>query len=236
MGLTFNQPQTIQEILLDWDTTPKEKKPSPEVTFAEDPIALSWASYHVWQKFPSRRWVSLNDVEAHAHDREIADATRRYYRDRYTMDVLKGKQLTEFQTTLYGIISGEVPILQDQIGIIMKIPYFYAEDVTLDHIFANTKSVARESMVAETREDTITPYSYTFASRKKFETHQYWFTDSEGRTTLWSVQTSNPLASVIKSLYQRKQPLKIRANWHYARQRGPRADHVHWNLGGVELL
>lgn len=232
--------KTIVDIVDIWeelDSPPMIKSPSPEVTFADDPIALSWASYAIWKKYPNRRWVNLNDVEAHPHDREIAAVTRKYYRDRFTMNALKGKQLTEFQQTLYGIVLGEQPILKDQIGIIMKIPYFYVEDTTLDNIFANTKSVGLEPLyIAETREDEITPCAYTFATRRRFESHQYWFVDSQGRTTMWTAASNNPLVSVVRSLHERKQPLKIRANWHYAKSRGPHSKHVYWNLNQVELL
>jgi hypothetical protein len=222
---------------LDEIGMPKDKKsPARIVEFKDDPIALSWASYAVWKKFPARRWVDLKEVEAFPHDREMAEATRKYYRDRYTMDALKGKQLTQFQTTLYGIVGGENPILSDQIGILMKIPYFYVEDTTLDAIFSENKSVRRDSVIAENFEDTITPLAYTFASRKSHEMHQYWFTDSKGHTTLWSVAASNPLGSVVRSLHNRKEPIRIRANWHHARQRGNRYDHTHWNLSAVELI
>lgn len=233
MGLTVTKPISIRELVDDWSDTLR-KDPAKEVIFADDPIALSWASYGVWTR-KGARWVPLNDVEAHNHDREMAAVTRKYYRDRYTMDALRGKQLTEFQTTLYGIVSGEQPILSDQMGILMKIPYFYVEDTTLDNIFANTKSVEKQLSVVENREDTITPVALTFASRKNHEIYQYWFEDSEGRTTLWAAGATNPLGSVVKSLYNRKEPIRIRANWHYSRQRGAR-DHVYWNLGAVELL
>jgi hypothetical protein len=234
MGLTVTKPISIRQLVDDWSDTLR-KDPAKEVIFADDPIVLSWASYGVWTR-KGQRWVSLNDVQAYPHDREMAEVTRKYYRDRYTMDALRGKTLTEFQTTLYGMVSGERPVMSDQMGILMKIPYFYVEDTTLDNIFANTQSVKRESLLAETREDTITPVALTFASRKNHETYQYWFTDSEGRTTLWAAGATNPLGSVVKSLYNRKEPIRIRANWHYSRQRGARYDHMYWNLSAVELI
>ena len=72
MGLTANAPRTINELLSEWMDDVRDKKSVQELSFADDPIALSWASYHVWQKFPTRRWVNLNEVDAHQHDHEIA--------------------------------------------------------------------------------------------------------------------------------------------------------------------
>ena len=91
MGLIATNPTNIQELLTDWVDEVKNKPPAQPVNFSDDPIALSWASYHVWKKFPARRWVDLKDVEAHDWDREIAAATRKYYRDRFTVQALKGQ-------------------------------------------------------------------------------------------------------------------------------------------------
>jgi hypothetical protein len=180
MGLTANAPRTINELLSEWVDDVRDKKPVQELAFADDPIALSWASYHVWQKFPTRRWVNLNEVDAHQHDREIAAVTRRYYRDRFTMQVLRGKPLTAFQTVLYGIVSGEQPIMSDQMGALMKIPYFYVEDVALDAMISHTHGVDLPGGYAVTaHEQTITPLTYVFASRKNMESHQWWWTDPD---------------------------------------------------------
>lgn len=237
MGLTTAT--NIQDLLLNWADEVIEKKqkiPATEVHFSDDPIALSWASYHVWQNFPSRRWVDLKDVEAHAHDREIAAHTRKYYMDRIMMQTLRGKPATEFQNTLYGLVSGENPIMSDQIGMLMKLPYFYTEDVTLDSVFEKTKSLNRDHFLPLTKIGTITPVAEILISRKNAESYQYWFEDQEGYSTCWSVLASNPLRSIVKSLYNRGEPLKIQANWHHARPRGLRSNHSYWNIANVELV
>jgi hypothetical protein len=47
----------IKELFEGWENDlVRKSKSAQEVTFADDPIALSWASYHVWTKFPARRW------------------------------------------------------------------------------------------------------------------------------------------------------------------------------------
>ena len=237
MGLTANAPRTIHELLSEWMDDVRDKKSVQELAFADDPIALSWASYHVWQKFPTRRWVNLNEVDAHQHDHEIAAVTRRYYRDRFTMQVLRGKPLTAFQTVLYGIVSGEQSIMSDQMGALMKIPYFYIEDVALDAMVTQTQSVDLPGGYAVTaHEQTITPLTYVFASRKNQESHQWWWTDPEGHAVQWSVNTANPLASVVRSLYERGQPVGVRASWHPARHRGSRQGSVYFRISNVELI
>ena len=123
MGLTATATVNIKELFEGWENDlVRKSKSAQEVTFADDPIALSWASFHIYLKNPSQRWVSLDDVEAHEHDRVIAADTRRYYRNKLMMQTLKGRPLSEYQTILYGIVSGEAPIMSDHIGIIMKLP------------------------------------------------------------------------------------------------------------------
>ena len=239
MGLTNTATINLKELFEEWGTEVGtnfrlKNKTAQEVTFSDDPIALSWASYRVWTKFPARRWVDLKDVEAFEHDRAIAADTRRYYRDKIMMQTLKGRPLSDYQKILYGIVSGEAPIMSDHIGIIMKLPYFYVEDSTLADVFSKTTGLESRENVAETRSDTITPVAKILSSRRRHESYQYWFADSQGHTTLWSVLSNNPLRSLVDSLFARNETLKIKAHWHY-KQHFP-SDRVHWNLGNVELV
>jgi hypothetical protein len=234
MGLTTTATVNLKELFEDWENDILRKnKTAQEVTFADDPIALSWASYRVWTKFPARRWVGLNEVEAFEHDRVIASQTRKYYRDKIMMQTLKGQPLSDYQTLLYGIVSGETPIMSDQVGIIMKLPYFYVEDMTLAEVFGKTAGLESREHVAETRPGTITPVAKILSSRRRAETYQYWFSDSNGISTMWSVLSNNPLRSLVDSLFARGEPLNVQAHWHY-KQHFP-SDRVHWNLGNVEL-
>jgi hypothetical protein len=236
MGLALkNTPVNIKELFEGWESDLVQKnKSAHEVTFADDPIALSWASYHVWTKFPSRRWTDLNDVQAHEHDRTIAAQTRRYYRDKLMLQTLKGRPLSAYQTVLYGMVTGEAPIMSDQMGILMKLPYFYTEDVYLASVFEKTKKLAQHSVVPESRCDTITPLEVIFVARKGMETYQYWFANSQGEATVWIVNSQNPLRSLVDGLFNKKQPLTVQANWHYKRHLP--TDCIHWNLGNVELV
>ena len=236
MGLALkNTPVNIKELFEGWENDLVRKSNSvQEVAFADDPIALSWASYHVWQKWPARRWVNLNEVEAHEHDRTIAAETRRYYRDKLMLQTLKGRPLSDFQTVLYGMVTGEAPIMSDQMGMLMKLPYFYTEDAYLADVFGRTKPVETHERLMQSKEDTVIPLRMVFSSRKRQETYQYWFTNSQGEATVWTVSSQNTLRSLVDSLFNRQQPLKIRAHWHYKKHLS--TDRTHWMLGNVELL
>jgi hypothetical protein len=209
-------------------------KPTP-ITFDDDPVALSWASYGVW-RLGGNRWVEVKDVTAGEHDRHMADATRQYYRNRMTMQALRGQTQTEFQKNLYSVLSGDRTITSDQMGVLLKIPYFYAEDVELDRVFAQTKPVDCQRRPTVQKTETITPLGYVFRSRRRMEIHQYWWKDSDGHAVLWSAATNNPLGSLVKGLYNRGQPLTVQAKLYPVRPRGPMHNHVYWQLGDAELM
>lgn len=232
MGLTMTK--SIAE-WLDFDTEPSSQKAAPtEVTFADDPIALSWASYRVWEKFPARRWTSLNEVTAFPHDREIAQETRRYYRDKLLVQTLKGQPLSEYQVALYSVVSGAAPIMSDQIGLIMKLPYFYVQDTTTDNLCRETKGLARRDLPVSARMDTITPLAKVLHSARRQETYQYWFKNSNNEMTLISVASQNPLRSLVNSIFDKGQPMEVNAVWHYGFLH--RHDRLHWNLANVEII
>lgn len=235
MGLTATATVNLKELFEGWENDiVRKSKPSQQVAFADDPIALSWASYHVWQKWPSRRWVNLNEVEAHEHDRVMAAQTRKYYRDKLMLQTLKGRPLSDFQTVLYGMVTGEAPIMSDQMGMLMKLPYFYTEDAYLADVFGRTKSLDKQEVKAQSRQDVITPLQMIFSSRKRQETYQYWFTNRQEEAIVWTVNSQNTLRSLVDSLFNKKQPLEIRAQWDYKKHLP--TERIYWNLGNVELL
>jgi len=227
--------RSLEQILDGWgdDISEKRRVPPHQVRLQDDPIALSWASYHVWTKFPTRRWVSLEEVEAHEHDRVIASDTRRYYRDRFALQVLKGKELTKFQHSLYELITEERPLMSDQVGMVMKLPYFYVEDTTLDEIFGRTQPVTGSHRIGHV--GTIRPLTMYLMSRRSNEAHYYWFEDDLGHPVCWAVSTQNALRSVVESLYRRDRPTEIRANWHVQGRSSDRSQH-YYHLANVELV
>ena len=82
------------------------KQPSPRASFPDDPLALSCASYRLYKQDPHRRFTNIDSVNATQEDRIQAQAIRDYYNQRYTMRVLKGGQLTEYQQKTAQFLSG----------------------------------------------------------------------------------------------------------------------------------
>lgn len=235
MGLALKKtPIDIKDLFQGWENDLRDKKPGVEVIFSDDPIALSWASYHVWQKWPARRWTDLNEVQAHEHDRNIAAETRRYYRDKLMLQTLKGRPLSAYQAVLYGMVTGEVPITNDQMGVLLKLPYFYTEDTYLADVFGRTRCLGQQQHQFESKQDTITPIHMILSSKKRAETCQYWFSNSAGHAVMLPVTAQNSLRGLIDGLFRQQQTLTVQAHWHCSSHLP--TGRMYWALRNMELV
>lgn len=194
----------------------KDRRP---LTEKADPLALSWAAYRVWQKFPNRRWAPWSDLEAHDHDREMAQETRRYYRNRLAMRALKNTgEPSQFSRDLYDICNGGI-MRVCHIGILYRLPYFYVEDTQRASLIENTlhqpsvsDSVPRYLQGAVPRQ--LIRHGRIFHSRRKNETMEYWFHDEDtGDAVLWSVDYENPLRSLVENIYRSHTSLRLKGLW-----------------------
>jgi hypothetical protein len=105
---------------------------SPKASFSDDPLALSCASYRLYKEQPQFRFTNIDLVKATQEDRNQAQAIRDYYTQRYTMQVLKGGQLTEYQQKTAQFLSGLHHLTTEELGLLYKLPYFYEEDQTYE--------------------------------------------------------------------------------------------------------
>lgn len=188
------------------------------LTEKADPLALSWAAYHVWTKFPNRRWASWNDIEVHDHDREMADATRRYYRNKLALRALKATvEPTQFSRDLYDVCNGGI-MRECHRGMLYRLPYFYVEDTKREALLEHTQhqpDVDKLPRVqTEKRTRKLERYGRIFHSRRNRETMEYWFHDTETQdAVMWSVTYDNPLRSLVEHHWQTANPCWIHARW-----------------------
>lgn len=189
------------------------------LTEKADPLALSWAAYHVWTKFPNRRWVSWNDIEANDHDREMATETRRYYRNRLTMRALKRTgEPSQFSRDLYDICNGGI-MREFHRGMLYRLPYFYVEDTGRASLIEHTLHQPSlddcpPAFLREPRTRELLRHSRIFRSRRSRETMEYWFHDEHtGDAVLWSVAYENPLRSMVEHVWRTQTRLRLHGLW-----------------------
>lgn len=231
----------VKTMLLDFETDelfakPDAKKPDTRpLALAQDPLALSWASYQITKKNPQRRWTSLEDLSAMPWDIEMADTTRRYYRDKIMMANLRGTPMTKFKQDLYDICNNGV-MTHDHLGMIYRLPYFYEEDTTQELLFSSHPTVeGRVGSIAERQTRTLVPIQRLMRSRARNEVVQFWFKDEHNRLVMWAVTYSNTLRPLVESIFE-KGPVTLSAFFHVQSAKHSNHKFQFWQIGDVRIV
>jgi hypothetical protein len=244
MGLNMLASLTLNEILDRTIDRLVEKNPDPDkpVVFKEDPVALSCAGYRrALETEMAVRFQELDHCVTQPEDYKMAEDLRQYYRNKIAVKSLTSqKPVTKFYHDLYELLLGETDLQQRHMGMIHRLPYFYAEDmarVELRKKIAGSgvepdwlHNAVRPLIGKETH--TLTPVMQIFRSRKGRESHEYWFQNQSGQPVLWSVLHGNPLRSVIQSVFERNS-ITVNANFYIGQVLGQ--DFHHYYVGDVEL-
>lgn len=213
---------TLQQILQRMNNSSLTKKSEPilnlierdddrEVNFKDDPIALAWARH---KKSQTMGYIALGETEVTPEDRVVAEQIKRYYRDRYAMHILRGNQLSDFRTKLYGLVQGLHGLKTKDLGLLYKLPGFYEEDQFLDKL-------AVEDFAPVTNFDQLAPRStwrlnahssYKSTRNHAVATHYFW-TNVRNQLVCWSVPSNNTLMTMVQGLFDRRLPLHVDANY-----------------------
>jgi hypothetical protein len=183
-------------------------------TFADDPLALSCASYRIYKNEPARRFTNIDLVKATQEDRHQAQAIRSHYSNVYTMKVLKGRPLTEYQQKTAEFLSGLYHLTTEELGLLYKLPYFYEEDLALDMV--RTKTISAEFTLphlGELTEHTLIPLVEILKSRKGGEWTEFVYQDQHNHAVMIVVRAGDNMVHMLRGLF--RQPC-IRVQAHTA--------------------
>lgn len=229
--------QTMNIITVDSDTfiLDFDTKPPEALVVAEDPIALSCAAHRLWQKTSVNRWPDLDDVVAEPQDHTQSQAIRKYYADRLIINLLQQeREVSSFRRKLYGVVTNSAQVTKAELGMIYRLPYFYAEDTALDQLVADTTSAEVYRMGDEFTGEFVLKQRIT-KSRRSGEFVQFWLTRT-GDTAAYGVmmKSDNPLLSLLTSVLDRPVTLKARA-WTKP-FRGHHCNRMYYQLGDLKLV
>jgi hypothetical protein len=182
-----------------------QKPVAPRATFMDDPLALSCASYRIFQAEPARRFTNIDTVKATQEDRTMAQQIRDYYNARYTMKALKGQTLTPYQQKTAQFLSGLHHLTTEELGLLYKLPYFYVEDRALELVAEETTDfvfkLPRNNAVEEY---TLTPVIEILKSRKGSEYCEFVYRDQNNHAVMIRSKASDPIGCMLRGLF--KQP------------------------------
>lgn len=214
--------------------------PKKVITFKQDPIACACASYRIWRENPARRWSELDTVVVWQDDIEQAQALRQYYRERLVISALKNVRgnSSEFRRKLGALVTDQLEITKEELGMLYRLPYFYAEDLDLDYVAENTADTKLiHPMNADTHPLVMTffPVRKVFRSRRSAEVNQYWWTSEPGGVPFaLSVRIDNPLLGMIDGLFEREQ-VQLKSRVKPSSFRGYYPDRWYYQLFDVRL-
>ncbi len=181
--------------------TREQQRQSQPLGEKEDALALSWASY---RKFDTTgiRWTDWDPADLLPIDHDMAAVTRRYYRNRITVQALKGRDITKFQQELHDVCSG-APLQLKHKGMLWRLPYFYHEDITRDQLrqqFTTAIPVYHPHQTTVT----LTPVSRIFKSRRSKEMVEYWY-QANDQLYMMDVENRNEYRFMLDALFARPQ-------------------------------
>lgn len=215
----------------DWMKAQSKKPPEPLV-LKDDPVAVALACYRIWLH-TGVRWADLDNTTVHEEDRVRASELRKYYAGQMTFDALKGGGLkTEFRKKLYAIATNCHKYTKEDIGLLHRLPYFYEEDLTLDRLVTDFKSVE----VSGSKEicGVFSLHNKMLRSRRSGEYYHYWL-KQEGSPYLYNlvVKSDSVLRSLVESVLD--SPREFTATAYYKGMQGQRKFN-YIQLGNLKLV
>ena len=130
-----------------------------------------------------------------ADDFKVAEKITNYYKGKITLRLLKlgDRPLTSFKFSLYEfLISGK--ILEDQLGLVYKLPYFYHTDLALDNLFESANCNILQVSNKNT-ELSLTPVAKIYSVDRGIgpdNVYQYYWSDSERQMySIWIKESSD---------------------------------------------
>lgn len=212
----------------------KHKPAAPRATFMDDPLALSCASYRIYQNEPARRFTNIDTVKATAEDRVHAQAIRDYYNQRYTMKALKGQRLTDYQQKAAQFLSGLYHLTVEEVGMLYKLPYFYDEDLAVEDIVKHTVSYDNTTVAVE-QELTLTPYKKIHVTRKGASDFiHYYYQDQNQQAVVIMCPLTDRFKPMIEGLFNQAS-IRIKG-FVFPTDIGADTKHFAKKLGNWELV
>lgn len=205
--------------VISWDLSPTglvEYSEVKEVSykFTADPLLISCTLYRMVQeakdddKFTYHNW-SLHD---HAdkivskitdQDRVFAESVKNYYMSKLLMAKLRGDDFTKFKTDLMQYLNDSPNTLTSHfVGMVYKLPYFYAYDMKLVEIFDGERKDLGSARHRDREDITLTFIAKADNGQKRARHYEYWFKDDSGTRILLEVEKYNPVRNLWEQSIQ----------------------------------
>ena len=186
---------------------------SGRLLFKEDAIALACAVHRKWLENPTstNRWCPLNSVETMPVDHLQSVLIKKYYNARLGMEAWaklssqSKSTFSEFRQKLYSLVNDNLSITNQDIGIVYRLPYFYAEDYALDEIVESTTNLYEAEIPgSHVHSCEFKLIKRIIKSRKMDELVQFWFKCNDNPSAFAvSIPLSSPVLGIVDELFKK---------------------------------
>jgi len=179
----------------------------------EDAIALACAVHRKWLENPTgtNRWCPLDSVGTMPVDHLQSVLIKKYYNARLGMEAWtklssqSNSTFSEFRQKLYSLVNDKLSITNQDIGIVYRLPYFYAEDCALDEIVESTSNANVFYKDYHNHSGEFMLIKRIIKSRKSNELVQFWFKYYNNSSAFAvSVPLSCPTLGIVDELFKKK--------------------------------
>ena len=129
-----------------------------------------------------------------------ADAIRSYYKCKLVNLGLRGEKLTPFRRRMYEVITKDRSIKKSQIGILYRLPGFYQEDMFMDGILENSKSISKTDF-GQSIDDRFEYLGNVARSTRHTKQLRFWFRNSQNQLAAFYVDSNRNSALPVLSEY-----------------------------------
>lgn len=212
---------TLQAILND--TFFNEDDPNKAIKLYEDPLALivKWNEcFNDCVDAIGNMLIYRNQyIQTHPQLYEYtaehlaqANEIREHFKSKFLMKLLCNKPLTAFRNKALTLLDAD-EILIDDVGILIKLPEFYEEDLFLEELGKDAVSVNAQAGFDLTNTDVFvfTYVGHNIRRTKHNKDVQYWFKNNENNLAVLTIPTSSPAANALDYLFI-KENKKIHTN------------------------
>jgi hypothetical protein len=177
-----------------------------EQELSHDPLVLSCALKRTNAE-DKNNYLSLTSSDLAAkvtdEDRATAEAIREYYCKQWFWASLNGaNNLSSFRNRAFYLMSNRIrKVVEQDIGIYYKLPWFYDEDMIYNDLKKNYihKDLPMTSIRKTTKELMFLRSSQSHQKNRKVE--RFWFTDDTYLYTI-TLQLNNPLLEMFRNMIE----------------------------------
>lgn len=211
------------------------KPPEANMEFHDDPVALTCASHRTFLA-TGIRWTDLKDATATDQDRRQAVQIRKYYSDRILLAAIAANgEMSEFRRKLYGLLIGQTGLKKRDIGLLYRLPYFYAEDTAMDQVMEQTESANANGSGTRGTAGKFQVIRRIQVSRRSGETVQLWLQKDSSRVPyMIAAKLDNPFLTLVESVLER--PTALEAVAQAKHHRGHYRSRVYYQLSDLKLI